>query len=142
MEQVLVVDDNSKVLEVTGQILESHGYTATLMESPEKALDLLKNEPNRFGVILLDWKLRSSIDGDIVLKMLKHIVPDFKTPIVFVTAHTAISSKYLMRLGAYDTLTKPVTADQLIDAVERALNKKPPEDPHPRAPTYNLPGTS
>lgn len=136
MEHVLIVDDEPKVLDVTGEILRSHGYEVTLTSSPENALAILQNNPNRFELILLDWKMRCALDGDMVLKMIRHVYPDFKTPIIFVTAHTHISSKYLMRLGAYDTLTKPVTAERLIDAVERALKKKSDEDPHLNAPAY------
>ncbi|MDA9101038.1 response regulator [Omnitrophica bacterium] len=136
MERVLVVDDEPKVLDITGQILQSHGYEVTLTSSPENALLLLRQDPNLFKLIILDWKLRCAIDGDMVLKMIKYVYPSFSAPIIFVTGHTHISSKYLMRLGAYDTLTKPVTAEQLIDAVERALQKKPSEDPHPYAPAY------
>ena len=78
----------------------------------------------------------NALDGDVVLKVIKSIFPDFTTPIIFITAHTKISSKYLMRLGAYDTLEKPVTTDRLLDAVARALRQQPPEDPHPHAPAY------
>lgn len=134
MEKILVVDDDAKVLRLTGEILEGRGYGVTLTESPEEALKILKTDPHQFNVILLDWKLRCVIDGDMVVKMIQHAFPDFKTPIIFITAHTKISSKYLMRLGAYDTLLKPVTTDQLMDAIERALGKKEPEDPHYNAP--------
>ena len=134
MTEVLVVDDDISVLQATARTLKAHGYEATLIESAEEALRVLKKEPLRFSVILLDWKLRCPIDGDMILMLLKKIFPGFKTPIIFITAHTRVSSKYLMRLGAYDTLAKPLTSEQLIDAIERALHKKVEEDPHQKAP--------
>jgi DNA-binding NtrC family response regulator len=139
MGEILVVDDDEKILIATGAALRAYGYEATLSNAPQEALALLKKNPNRFDVILLDWKLRSPMDGDIVIKVIQYMFPGFKTPIIFVTAHTRISSKYLMRLGAFDTLAKPVTAEQLIDAVERALNKKSQENPHEQAPAYLSP---
>lgn len=138
MGEILVVDDDEKILTATGDALRAFGYETTLMNTPQEALLLLKQNPHRFDCILLDWKLRSPMDGDIVMKVIQYMFPGFKTPIIFVTAHTRISSKYLMRLGAYDTLTKPVTTDQLIDAVERALKKRE-ENPHEQAPAYLSP---
>ena len=139
MGEILVVDDDEKILTATGDALKAFGYGPVLINSPQEALALLRKNPHRFDVILLDWKLRSPMDGDIVIKVIQHMFPGFKTPIIFVTAHTRISSKYLMRLGAYDTLTKPVTAELLIDTVERALNKKSQENPHEQAPAYLSP---
>jgi FixJ family two-component response regulator len=51
-----------------------------------------------------------------------------------VTDYTGIASKDLIRLGAFDTLKKPATAEQLIDVIERSLGKRPPENPHRKAP--------
>ena len=136
MSRILIVDDDTQILDITGQILESQGYEVTPRSSPEEAIGLLKKNAHAFDLILMDWKLRAAIDGDIVLKVVKHVFPAFQTPVIFITAFTHISSKYLMRLGAFDTLSKPFTAEQLLDAVDRALKKKPAENPHERAPTY------
>lgn len=134
MAKILIVDDDLKVLEATGEVLKAYGFEPTLMSAPEKAVAALKQNPKAFDLILMDWKLHCPLDGDMVIKLIKHIFPNFKTPIIFITAHTHISSKYLMRLGAYDTLTKPVAPEHLIDAVERALGLKPLENPHQKAP--------
>ena len=134
MAKILVVDDDAKVLAATGDALAAFGYDPHLISSPEEALALLKKNPTGFDVIILDWKLQSTIDGDMMIKLVKRIFPNFKTPIIFLTAHTNISSKYLMRLGAFDTLSKPFQAEQLVDSIERALQRKPAEDPHRKAP--------
>ncbi len=134
MGEILVVDDDSEVLTATANTLRRHGYDPVITQSPEEALRLLKENPNRFEAILLDWKLRCPIDGDMIVKLVKHVFPDFKTPFIFITAHN-IASSYLMRLGAYEILVKPLVAQQLIDAIKRALNKNPPDDPHLKAPS-------
>ena len=133
-EEILVVDDDPEVLKATGYALKTGGYVPVLTHSPEEALGLLKENPGRFQIILLDWKLRCPIDGDMIVKLVKRIFPGFSTPIIFVTAHTQIASHYLMRLGAYEILPKPLEADELLNAVDRALHKKPPEDPHGKVP--------
>src|SRR3989338_7316200 len=103
MAEILVVDDDQGVLKATGRILKSHGYEPVLTPSPEEAIRLLKENPKRFSVILLDWKLRSAIDGDMVLKLIKYTLPGFSAPIIFVTDYTGIASKDLIRRGAFDT---------------------------------------
>ncbi|MBI5410073.1 MAG: response regulator [Nitrospirae bacterium] len=133
MAKILVVDDDPKILEIVEEILTTAGHDVSAADAPEKAFGLLRENPGRFDVILLDWKLRCPIDGDTVLKIIRHNFPSFTTPIVFVTAHSGIASKYLMRLGAFDVLTKPLTAPELVHAVEHALGKSP-EDPDKKVP--------
>lgn len=133
MNEILVVDDDPDILDATQRALKNR-YNVTAVEEPEAALTLLKQNPDRFDVILLDWKLKCPIDGDMVLDLIRFKYPGFKTPIIFVTAHTHIASKYLLKIGAYETLRKPVTKEHLIDAIERALGQRPPEDPHRKAP--------
>lgn len=134
MEEILVVDDDSEVLKATANTLKRRGYEPVITQSPNEALRLLKENPDRFEAILLDWKLRCPIDGDMIVKLVKHVFPDFRTPFIFITAHN-VASSYLMRLGAYEILIKPLVAQQLIDAIERALHKKPSDDPHLKAPS-------
>ena len=139
MNHILVVDDDPKILSLTGMILKNHGYEATLIPTPEQAIAAFKAAPETFSVVLLDWKLKSALDGDVVMQVIHHMFPSKKIPVIFVTAHTKISSKYLMRLGAFDTLAKPFTAEQLIDAVERAHGKKPVEDPNQYSAPFESP---
>ena len=134
MPEILVVDDDRAYLKATERVLLTRGFKVTLTDSPEQTLTFIKENPKQFDLILLDWKLCSALDGDAILLMIKRFLPDFNVPVIFVTAHTRISSKYLMRLGAYDTLEKPVSCEKLLDTVERALGEKAPEDPHRMAP--------
>lgn len=134
MYEILVVDDDPDVLDATDRALKTRGYNTTTTDNPEAALTLIKQNPLRFDVIILDWKLKCPIDGDMVVDMIRYKFPNFKIPIIFITAHTGIASKYLLKLGAYETLKKPIKIEQLIDAIERALGKKAPDDPHRKAP--------
>ncbi|MCM8775037.1 MAG: response regulator [Candidatus Omnitrophica bacterium] len=136
MNEILVVDDDPDVLDATQRALKTRGYRAAPVRNPEEALAIFKQNPSRFDLIILDWKLRSPIDGDMVADLIRYQFPDFKIPIIFVTAHTQIASKYLLKHGAYDTLKKPITIDELMAAIERALHKRPEEDPHQNAPAY------
>lgn len=139
MNQILIVDDDPKILKLTSAILTANGYETAMSRTPEEAIRLFKNEPDSFSLILLDWKLKASLDGDVVMQIIHHMFPQKKIPVIFVTAHTGISSKYLMRLGAFDTLAKPFTAEQLLDAIERVLGKRPDENPHKYSAPFESP---
>lgn len=134
MKEILIVDDEPKFLALISEILTLHGYTTHLITSGDEALETIKNNPDRFQAIVLDWKLNCGMDGDMLIKMIRRYLPDFMTPIIFITHHTKISSKCLMRLGAYDTIAKPFASEQLIDTIERATKVKSEEDPHQNAP--------
>lgn len=138
MAKILVVDDDRKILETTEDLLISFDHEVTLSDSPEKAFKLLEKNPNQFDLILLDWQLRCLVDGDMVLKIIKFRFPHFSTPIIFITAHSGISSKYLLQIGAFDVLSKPVTADQLMHAIDHAIRKEP-QKPIPALPTSLTP---
>ena len=133
LEKILVVDDETQILEDTKEALELHQYQVTTIQDPHVAMNLVKKDPKYFDLLILDWKLKSDLDGDSLL-MAAHLLPTFKSPVVFVTAHTHLASKHLMRLGAQETLRKPFTHDQLIDCVEKWLGKRPQENPHLNAP--------
>ncbi|OGW81670.1 MAG: hypothetical protein A3G33_08425 [Omnitrophica bacterium RIFCSPLOWO2_12_FULL_44_17] len=134
MTEILVIDDDTNVLDATKDALNAFGYEVHTSTSPDEAFQLLHQNPNRFDLILLDWQFPCAVHGDMFLKLINHCIPDFKKPIIFITGHTSFISKHAIRLGAYDTLAKPIIADVLIDAVERALQKRPPENPHQKVP--------
>lgn len=133
MEKILVVDDDPHILEDTKEALELRKYEVTTQEDPHNALELISKNPKQFDLLLLDWKLKSDLDGDSLLLAAK-LLPTFKAPVIFVTAHTHLASKHLLRLGAQDTLRKPFTDEQLIACIEPWLGKRPFENPHLNAP--------
>ena len=134
MHEILVVDDEQRVLEATQEALEHNGYKVLGVPNPLEAYKLVRTNPERFALILLDWWFPAQVHGDLLIQLIQHYLPAFKTPIIVISSHTSLITKHVMRLGAYDTLAKPLDDTQLIEAVERALNKRPPEDPYRRVP--------
>jgi len=133
--RILVIDDDPHLLQNLKELLALHAYDVTPVQNPQTALDLLKNNPNRFDLIILDWKLKAAIDGDTLLQMLKYrFAESFKTPVICMSAHTAVSSKHFIRLGAWDTIKKPFAGEDLLEKIAQALHKAPPDDPHRHAP--------
>jgi FixJ family two-component response regulator len=116
---VHVVDDDASFRTAVARLLRASGYRVALYESGDKFLEHpLDAEP---GCILLDLRMEgvSGLDLQDRLSKLGHTLP-----IVFLTGHGDIpASVRAIKAGAEDFLSKPVSKEPLLDAVERALER-------------------
>lgn len=113
-EKILLVDDDSKNLQVAMNILKD--YNVIFAQSGEKALELL--EKNNFDLILLDV-IMPNLDGYTVCKKIKENPLTSKIPIIFLTFKD--EEKDIVKgfdLGAVDYVTKPFFSEVLLKRVE------------------------
>lgn len=117
--QILLVDDDIRVLELLRDALEMHGHGCTLAQDGHTALNLASNES--YDLVVLDIKM-PGISGIDVLRVLKERDP--LQPVIMVTAVAEIpTSIKAMQLHALDYLTKPFAVKDLLAAVGRAIDK-------------------
>ncbi|MGM4919489.1 response regulator transcription factor [Tardiphaga sp. 813_E8_N1_3] len=115
---VHVVDDDVSYRTAIERRLKVAGYEVAVYASATELLDQLPFTV-RPGCILLDIQM-PGLSGPELQSQLIEL--GFNMPIVFVTAHVdAATIVQAIKAGAEDFLTKPVTSQQLIDAIERAL---------------------
>ncbi|MGY8767293.1 MAG: sigma-54-dependent transcriptional regulator [Pirellulales bacterium] len=125
-KNILVVDDNRLARESISDALTILGNHATACGSGSEALRLV--DKNSFDVILTDLQM-PGISGIELVQQLREQQCD--SQILMVTAHATVATAVeAMRYGALDYLQKPVSADQLETAVNRALEKSQQGD-HP-----------
>jgi RNA polymerase sigma factor (sigma-70 family) len=116
---VYVVDDDASVRKSFGRLLRLAGYQVEAFASADEFLaHPLSIEP---GCLLLDLKM----PGRNGLELQEALVAVRKSiPIIFVTGHGDIAASVrAMKGGAVDFLTKPYSAEDLLEAVERAMTK-------------------
>ena len=116
---VYVVDDDASVRKSFGRLLRTAGYQVETFASADEFLSHpLSIEP---GCLLLDLKM----PGRNGLELQETLVAARKAiPIIFVTGHGDVSTSVrAMKGGAVDFLTKPYSAEDLLEAVERAIAK-------------------
>jgi two-component system cell cycle sensor histidine kinase/response regulator CckA len=112
---ILVVDDNSDLVTSTAQLLELAGYLAIRAYSAREAVDLL-DEAERIDLVLSDIRM-PDVDGFDLLRVLRHRFPSL--PIILMSA-LPVTSDDIVPSGA-TILTKPFSANELQEAIERKL---------------------
>jgi DNA-binding NtrC family response regulator len=117
--KILVVDDEEGARDALEVILEDE-FDVTTAASGTEALDFCHH--THFDLIFLDVSM-PKIDGIETLKRLKALSE--RTDVVMISAsdraQMAVKS---IKLGAYDYITKPFEADDILSAVERVLEKQ------------------
>lgn len=115
---ILVVDDEPLLREFLQETLRRSGYAVELASNGDEGLRRAPLDPP--DVILLDIRLPGR-DGLSLLPEFRVICPD--APVIMMTGHGTLESAVsALRLGAFDYLTKPFSADAVELATERALS--------------------
>jgi FixJ family two-component response regulator len=113
---VFIVDDDVRIREALSELLGSHGIHAVTYGSAGEYVRA--DKPDLPACIILDVEL-PDING---LDLQKQIADRDHAPIVFITGHGDIpSSVRAIKRGAVDFLTKPVSDDDLMKAVQTGL---------------------
>src|ERR671911_1985151 len=115
---VHIVDDDASFRTATQRLLRASGYAVEAYESAEQLLERL---PDGAGpsCILLDIRI-PGLSGPELQDRLATLGSHL--PIIFLTGHADVPiTVKVMKAGADDLLTKPVTKDELIGALERAI---------------------
>src|SRR5688500_5418285 len=118
---ILVIDDNSDILDNTAERLELAGYKTFTAENGKKGVDLaLKVKPT---IIVCDIMM-PELDGYGVLHLLRKNPDTRNIPFIFLTAKTERSDfRKGMEMGADDYITKPFDDIELLNAIETRLKK-------------------
>ena len=124
--KVLVVDDDSRILQILKLYLVKDGYDVITCERGDDAFDLaLKTEP---GIIILDVML-PGMDGWEVLSNLRRTS---SVPVIMLTAKGDITDRIQgLDFGADDYIVKPFEPKELLARVKAVLRRSAaaPEEP-------------
>lgn len=114
---VLVVDDSAATVEVLTRNLEGHGLRAVAAGDAEGARRRLAAEP--VSLVITDLKMPGE-SGIELVRHVRHAHPD--VAVVMITGYPSIETAVeAVKSGAEEYLTKPFTDEELLAAVDRAL---------------------
>jgi len=118
--KILVIDDERAICDGCGLVLSDDGYAVDSCQLGRKGLDILLG--GQYDVTLLDMKL-PDIDGLEIIRALKREKPGIY--VIVMTGYSSVENAVeAMKLGAFDYLSKPFTDDELLIAVEKAVENK------------------
>lgn len=116
---VYLVDDEPSVLRAMSRLLRAAGHQVSAFRSPQEFL--AGHDPAAPGCVVLDLAM-PGLNGLELQRALSE--SGCQRPIIFVTGHGDVpSSVRAMKAGAVDFLTKPVSEDELLAALHRAIER-------------------
>jgi len=123
--KVVCIDDDNVIRKTVESILNEHGYEATAISSPLKALSLVfQIKPD---LILCDIAM-PELDGYEICAMLRNSSAFRQTPIVMLTGIDGFIDRVQARMaGANDYFTKPFGESELLMLVEKYVGPGCPE---------------
>jgi len=118
LAKLLLVEDEWNARQVLSLGLEAMGHEVVACADPYAAEIALKQ--GDVDVVLTDLRMDGRDAGLDVIRMSQQYCPQAKVMLLtaYASAETAVEA---MKEGAFDYLTKPVSTEELGDAVERAL---------------------
>jgi FixJ family two-component response regulator len=116
---VFVVDDDSSVREAIKSLIKSVGLRVETFETAQQFLG--SKRPEVPGCVVLDVRLPGLSGLDLQRELAAN---DIKLPIIFITGYGDIPmSVTAMKAGALEFLTKPFRDQDLLDAIQKALER-------------------
>jgi two-component system, OmpR family, response regulator len=119
MNNILVLEDDTKLNYIVCSFLNDNGYYAISCKNAEEAFDKLVEEPVK---LIISDIMMPGMDGfEFALEVRKQ---DKKIPILFMTARDDITSKQKgYHIGIDDYMVKPINMDELILRVAALLRR-------------------
>ena len=116
---ILLVDDDPTIIKYLNHVLRAHEFNVCFATCGNEALHILSEHPGVTNVIICDINM-PDMNGFELLQQAQNL--DAALVIILMTADVNTERAVLaLRNGARDLLQKPFTNDQLLLAVERAL---------------------
>ena len=117
MKNILIIDDEVNVALLLSKFLTRNGFNVTTASTGSIAFEHLKNQ--RFNLVLCDYRLEDT-EGREILTRIKFEYP--QTGVIIITGYSDIKMAVeLIKLGAYDYITKPLYPDEILTTINKAL---------------------
>jgi len=121
--RILIVDDDPGQRSLLDTFLRSQGFTTVVVDSGERALEILSSEP--VSMMISDVRM-PGLSGLETLRQARQ--QHAKLPVLLVTAYADIREAVgAMRDGAVNYLAKPIDLDELVMSVQQATGIAQPE---------------
>lgn len=121
-QDIMVVDDESTMVELTCDILNDNGYRTTGFSYPQEAYKTFMENPGKYSLIVTDITM-PGMRGEELIRRIREVRKDI--PVIFTTGLDTELNQLQKLEGPYLTLQKPYNLWTLVEAVGRFLKVKP-----------------
>jgi len=117
MKKILIIDDEVNVALLLSKFLTRNGFDVQTASTGTSGMEFLKN--GEFSLVLCDFRLEDT-DGREMLKNIKIQYP--KIGVIIITGYSDIKMAVeLIKMGAYDYITKPLYPDEILNTINKAI---------------------
>src|ERR1700749_3240345 len=117
MKKILIIDDEVNVSLLLSKFLTRNGFDVTTAATGTSGMEFLKD--GSFDLVLCDFRLEDT-DGREMLKNIKTQYPI--TGVIIITGYSDIKMAVeLIKMGAYDYITKPLYPDEILNTINKAV---------------------
>lgn len=124
--QILIVDDDSMILETIKAMIEDFGYNCITTLSGNVAVDLVKKHSKTLKLAIVD-AIMPGLSGPVITRRIKRANP--KLSILGFSGAIDDISKNMIKAGALKVLKKPVSSGVLKNTIEDLLNNNEEQGP-------------
>jgi two-component system response regulator HydG len=118
MKKILVIDDDRDICLLLNRFLTRRGYEVIEMYTGKKALAWL--DGNQPKLVMCDYRL-GDMDAMEMLTSIKNKYADL--PVIIITGYSDMRTAVkVMKMGAYDYITKPLLPDEIIHTIQQAID--------------------
>jgi CheY-like chemotaxis protein len=118
-ERILLVDDETEVMETFKQMLTYLGYTVFSSTSSPEALEIFRKAPDRFDLLITDQTM-PRMTGIELAQEVRRLRPDL--PVLLCSGFgDVIRSEEVKSLGVQEVVMKPVTAGEMAHKIRQVL---------------------
>jgi|SRR4051812_28655482 two-component system response regulator HydG len=120
MAKILIIDDDIDICQLLERFFKKKGHQALFFTSGKKALDYLKE--NTADIVFCDFRLPDT-DGKEMLQKIKEI--NANTQVIIITGYSDVKTAVdVIKMGAFDYVTKPLLPEEILLMIEKVLNQK------------------
>ena len=117
MKRILIIDDDMDMCALLGRFLQRNGFETDAAHTGNKGI--AKFNEQKFDIVLCDFRLGDK-DGKDVLQEIKAINPHII--VIIITGYSDIKTAVdVIKLGAFDYITKPLIPDEVLNVIGKAL---------------------
>lgn len=121
MARILIIDDDNEICNLLQKQFTREGHETSSATSGKKALTLLKE--TEIDVVFCDYRLTDTNGRDLLIAI-KSLNPEIK--VIIITGYSDVKiAVEVIKCGAFEFITKPLLAEEIRLALNKALAEKP-----------------